>query len=193
MDRNKFDGMQVLEQIDYINSRLSEGETLRDITNDISIARSTLRDRFIKENYIFNKSNNTYSKSNDKSIIKVSNDNMTHSSSSRPKRINNNKKELQSIEEFNNIKSDLTELINNKAELLEMLKDYKNHTNVIDIPMLDINSLPGEMQKDITTKSFKVYKPVYSLFDKLCKDYVSIKKQDIVSLALLEFYNRYKK
>jgi hypothetical protein len=184
--------MTVLEQIEYINSNLAEGKTITKICESIGIGRTTIRDRFIKSGFIYSKENNSYSTSNDKNITKVINENnITHDS--RPKPINNNKNELQSIKEFNNIKNDLTELINNKDELLEMLKDYKNHTNVIDIPMLDINTLPGEMQKNILTKSIKVYKPIYDLFDKLCNQYNSIKKQDLVSLALYEFYLKYKK
>ena len=189
MDRTKFDSMQVLEQINYINSKLTEGNTITKICGAIGIGRTTIRDRFIKENYIFNKTNNTYNKSDDKSMTKVINE-------SAPNKNNTivnikNAYELQSIKDFNNIKDDMTELINNKDELLEMLKDYKSHTNVTDISQLNINNLPQEMQKDISTKSFKVYTPAFELFDKLCKEYSSIKKQDIVSLALYEFYLKY--
>lgn len=192
LDRIAFDNMQIPEQIEYINTQLADGKTLREITSNINIARSTLRDRFFKEGYNYNKAANTYLKLDDKSIIKVSSDDSaSHKNNTFVSNKDNEK--LQSIEDFNKIKNDLIELINNKNDILQMLNEYKSNTKIIDIPQLDINSLPGEMQKDITTKSVKVYEPIYKLFDAICKDYNSIKKQDLISLALLEFYNKYKK
>lgn len=74
-----------------------------------------------------------------------------------------------------------------------MLKNYKNNIPIDDIPELNINFLPKDLQKNITNKSIKIYNPIYKLFDEICCQYGSFKKQDIISLALLEFYNKYKK
>lgn len=203
MDRTDFDKLEVQDQVIYINKQLGEGSTLRDIASNLNIARSTLRDRFKKIGYIYNKKLNTYSnsninneyyKNNTKVIDKepVKKQNTLEIESYKSNTIVSNK-ESQSIKEFNNLKKEVLELINNKDIILEMIKDYKSNTKIIDIPQLDINNLPVEMQKDITTKSIKVYKPIYNLFNKLCEEYSSIKKQDLISLALYEFYIRYKK
>ena len=69
MDRIKFDNLNVLEQIDYINNKITEGNTITKICEAIGIGRTTIRDRFIKEGYIFNKIDNIYI--NDKSSAKV--------------------------------------------------------------------------------------------------------------------------
>jgi uncharacterized protein YerC len=191
LNRVDFDNMQVLDQIEHINNKIAEGNTITKICEAIGIGRTTIRDRFIKENYIFDKIKNAYNKSDDKSMIKVINEKVPHKSNTIVTIKDN--KDLQSMDDFNNIKTDLLELIQNKDDLMKMLKDYKNHTNVIDVPQMDINTLPGEMQKDIMTKSLKVYEPIYKLFDDLCSQYNSVKKQDLVSLALYEFYNKYKK
>ena len=52
----------------------------------------------------------------------------------------------------------------------------------------------AEDKRDIINKSIKIYGPVYKLFDEVCTNYPSYKKkQDLISIALLEFCNRYKK
>lgn len=192
LDRIAFDNMKVLDQINYINNKLKEGYSLTKTCETIGINRKTISKRFAKENYIFDKAANIYMESNYKSMTKVkSNDNTSHKSNTIV--VNKDKKNLQSIQDFNKIKNDLLELINNKHEILQMLKDYKSNTKIIEVPLLDINTLPGEMQKYITTKTIKVYEPIYSLFDELCKNYNSIKKQDLISLALYEFISKYKK
>lgn len=190
LDRIEFDSMQVLNQINYINSQLKSSYTLTKICQNIGIGRTTIRDRFLKEGYTYNKELNTYI--NDKSITEVNIDkNISHKNNTI---VNNNSiNDLHSIQDFNNIKNDLLELIKNKDDIMLMLSNYKSNHNVIEIPQLDINNLPEEMQKSITTKSIKIYEPVYNLFNDLCKSYSSIKKQDLISLALYEFYNRYKK
>lgn len=211
----------MLSQLEYVNNELTKGNTLTKICESVGIGRTTIRDRFLIESYRFNKTNNTYEY--DKSIIKVLknhvkgqlelfNDNESFTTSySNEKILPPNKSiaivnkqlqnknvaktdtEVQGLADFNNIKNDLLDLVQNKDDLMEMLKNYKSTINVIDVPQLDINTLPQNLQRDITTKSVKLYSPVYYSFDKLCKAYSSIKKQDLISLALFEFTNKYKK
>lgn len=193
MNRVQFDNMQVLEQIDYINNKLAEGKTITKICESIPIGRTTVRDRFKRIGYLFIQIENKYIKSSYKNITKVNDisykNNTIVNDAAELKNINNSK----DIQDFNNIKKDILELVNIKDDLFQMLNDYKNHINVIEINKLDINDLPINLQENITTKSIKVYEPIYNEFDELCKEYSSIKKQDIVSLALYEFIKRYKK
>lgn len=220
LERVEFDRLEVLSQLEYINTELTKGNTLTKICEAIGVARTTIRDRFLKECYSFNKTNNTYEY--DKSIIKVKNhvngqmvffedtpESITFTASdSNKKPLQPNKsidiisEKLQSkgvaktnteLQEIKIMKTDMIDWMQNKEDILEMLKNYKSNINVIDVPQLDINALPQALQKNITTKSVKLYSPVYDSFDKLCKAYSSIKKQDLISLALFEFTNKYKK
>lgn len=183
MDRNDFDKLDITGQINYINGELIKGSTLTKICKNINIGRTTIRDRFVKGGYVFNKEKNQYIKdSNDKSNSKIIHEKHIVSS-------NNSK----AVIEFNSIKNDLLQLIENKEDILKIVNEYKNKSKVIDIPELNINDIPSNMQKDITTRSLKIYDPIYKLFNNLCNKYSSIKKQDLISLALLEFCNKYKK
>ncbi|WMJ79876.1 hypothetical protein RBU49_13520 [Clostridium sp. MB40-C1] len=95
------------------------------------------------------------------------------------------------VEEILNLKKDLLDLLKIKNDLVDMCKYYKNNINVIEVTELNINNIPEELQKKIVTKSIKVYDPIYKQFDKLCSNYPGIKKQDMISLCMLEFINKY--
>lgn len=183
MNRAEFDKLDFTGQVNYINEELIKGLTLTKICKNINIGRTTIRDRFVKDGYSFSKEKNQYLKdSNDKSNCKVIHENNI---------VQNNKS--KAVIEFNSIKNDLLQLLENKDDILKIVKEYKNKSKVIDIPELNINDIPSNMQKDITTRSLKIYDPIYKLFNNLCNKYSSIKKQDLISLALLEFCNKYKK
>lgn len=207
LERIEFDDLEVLVQLEYINNELVKGNTVTRACEAVGIGRSTISERFIKEGYKFSKISNRYiyDKNNIKARKKqvpgqMDINDLPKSQSHTGTAVVNKQLDSQDIvkveielQEFKSIKTDILELLEKKNELLEMLKNYESKTNIIDIPQLDINTLPQDLQRDIITKSIKLYNPIYESFDKLCKSYSSIKKQDLVSLALLEFTNKYKK
>ena len=60
MNKTEFNNLDVLEQIEYINKNLLEGNTLTNVCKNIGIGRSTIRDRFKKVSYEYNKNINQY-------------------------------------------------------------------------------------------------------------------------------------
>lgn len=88
--------------------------------------------------------------------------------------------------------NNLSEWIDNKDDLLEMLKNWKCNSKEIDESTLNITKLPEDMNRTIITKSMKVSEPIYKLFSNVCSKHDNYKKQDLLSLALYEFCNRYK-
>lgn len=190
MTKDEFNNLEVLKQLDYINSLLEKGKSLRNMGEDLQISKSTFRSRFLKIGYTLNKDKNQYC--NDNTVViqsqsKIIKTPQVHTEPVVEPTNEHNTKVLQKYEK------DIIELISRKNDILEMLKNYKNNTHVDDIPELNINFLPNDLQKNITNKSIKIYNPIYKLFDEICSQYGSLKKQDIISLALLEFYNKYKK
>ena len=59
MKKDEFNELDIKEQIDYINQKL-EKETLTNICKEIKISRSTIRERFLKQGYIFDKDQSKY-------------------------------------------------------------------------------------------------------------------------------------
>ncbi|MBU3112541.1 DNA-binding protein [Clostridium lacusfryxellense] len=189
MTKEEFNNLNVLEQLGYINDLLEEGKSLRNISSSLGMSKTTFRERFTKIGYLYDANTGQYAKSNTLDI-------QIHQDNTKvpQKSIMSNKGYIREIElkELQKYKYDLIELVNHKDDILEMLENYKNSSNVI-ASQFDIDNLPKDLQKDIINKSVKVYKPVYKLFNELCKSYSGYKKQDLVSVALLEFYNKYKK
>ena len=190
MTKIEFNKLEILMQLKYINSLLKEGKSLRSISSDLNMSKTTFRDRFAKIGYVHNPDTKQYCKDNTLAI--QSHRNITKTPQKTIKQVvepvkKDDTKVLQKYED------DLIELINRKDDILKMLKNYKSNTTIIDIPQLNISSLPQDMQKDITNRSIKIYNPVYKLFDEVCSQYGGIKKQDLISLALYEFTTRYMK
>ncbi|SFB38417.1 hypothetical protein [Clostridium frigidicarnis] len=74
MNRDEFNMLNVEQQVNYINSRLDEDLTLRDvIERELNLPRSTIRNRFTRNKYVFNKRANKYIKNSEVKDSKVKN------------------------------------------------------------------------------------------------------------------------
>ncbi|RDY22392.1 DUF4250 domain-containing protein, partial [Romboutsia maritimum] len=62
MNKDKFNNLDVMEQVEYINSLLENKRSLTSISKDLSIGRSTISERFKKIGYKYNKQLNQYIK-----------------------------------------------------------------------------------------------------------------------------------
>lgn len=59
MEKEEFNKLKIKSQIEYINKKLNEN-SLTKICKDMNISRSTIRKRFLKQGYEFNKIYNKY-------------------------------------------------------------------------------------------------------------------------------------
>ncbi|WP_461207644.1 DNA-binding protein [Clostridium sp. DL1XJH146] len=193
MNRSNFDNLDTLGQIKYINQLLLNGDSLRIISTQLHISKTTIRDRFKKIGYSFDSATRQYTKQYDKNNIKVLQTHKTEENKSQKNNTLINKdNSSKEMHDFINMKDDLIELINVKENILDMLKNYENNTIALNSTQIDINIIPGVFKSNIVTKSIKVYKPIFDEFTALCEKNKGIKKQDMISLALFEFISKYK-
>lgn len=101
-------------------------------------------------------------------------------------------KEIQSIPKNTlQLPYELNELLSLTGELKEMVSWYRKqtNTNIIELPEININitKLGGE----VVTRSFKIYKEVAEDFSNFADSRKETQK-DLISLALLEFIQKYK-
>lgn len=74
MNRDEFNMLNVGQQVNYINSRLDEDLTLRYvIERELNLPRSTIRNRFTRNKYVFNKRANKYIKNSEVKYSKLKN------------------------------------------------------------------------------------------------------------------------
>lgn len=190
MNKTEFNSLDVMEQIEYINKSLLNGNTLTNICKSIGIGRSTIRDRFEKVSYKYNKSINQY-----ESIIEI-----IEAETIAPAGENEPIKEdiTPVIQQSSNLvvgtdNEILTSLINNyddmNIKLNEMYNWYKlqSSNKVVQTEKFKVDDFEG----DIVVRSYKLYEPIQKDFLEFCKRNNKYKVQDILSQALKEFLDKY--
>lgn len=60
MNKKLFNSLTIIEQINYFNQKLKNGLNITQICSEINISYNTIRDRFSKNFYIYNKLSNQY-------------------------------------------------------------------------------------------------------------------------------------
>ena len=191
MNKKEFNSLDVMQQIKYINSQLIEGNTLTNVCKSIGIGRSTIRDRFKKVSYEYNKTINQY-----ESIIEI----IEAIEPALPAGASEPIKEdiTPVIQQSSNLvvgtdNEILTSLINNyddmNIKLNEMYNWYKlqSSNKVVQTEKFKVDDFEG----DIVVRSYKLYEPIQKDFLEFCKRNNKYKVQDILSQALKEFLDKY--
>ena len=191
MDRNKFDKLEAMEQIEYINNKLIEGNTVTNVCKSIGIGRSTIRDRFKKLSYEYDKSTNQYECIVEIIEVGASNPIIDKTNIIIENMPNTQESSLKVVGTDNEILTDIiTNYDDNLKKLNEMYNWYKlqSSNKVVETDKLKIDDFEG----DIVVRSYKLYEPIQQEFTDFCKVNNKYKVQDILSQALKEFLDKYK-
>ena len=191
MNKTEFNNLDVLEQIEYINKNLLEGNTLTNVCKNIGIGRSTIRDRFKKVSYEYNKNINQY-----ESIVEII-EAETVAPAGASELIKEDVKPV--IQQSSNLVAGtdneiLTSLINNyddmNNKLNEMYNWYKlqSSNKVVQTEKFKVDDFEG----DIVVRSYKLYEPIQREFLEFCKKNNKYKVQDILSQFIKEGLEKYK-
>ena len=192
MNKIQFNSLETIDQIQYINKKLIEGNTVTKVCEAIGIGRSTIRDRFKKVGYEYNKSTNQY-----ESIIEImeSVEPVTPTGVTEP--INEDITPV--VQESSNLvvgtdNQILTSLINNYDDmnnrLNEMYNWYKlqSSNKVVDAEKFKVDDFEGE----IVVRSYKLYEPIQKEFLDFCKKNNKYKVQDILCQFIKEGIEKYR-
>ena len=195
MNKTEFNKLEVIEQIKYINKKLLEGNTLTNLCKSIGVGRSTIRDRFKKVSYEYNKTVNQY-----ESIVEI----VESIESVLPAASNEAKKEDKNIIIQESSKKVVgTESYKNNEVLINMINSYDENLNklneIYDWYKLQSSNKVVQTEKfkvddfegDVVVRSYKLYESVQQEFLEFCKSNNKYKVQDILSQALKEFLEKY--
>ncbi|EGT5475385.1 TPA: DUF5320 domain-containing protein [Clostridioides difficile] len=146
MGKEEFNKLKVKDQVEYINKKL-ENKTLTEVCKDIKISRSTVRERFLKRGYLFDKNNNKYVYDSD-----VNN---------KPIKENKCKNDTKVLEEKIQVLESKIEAIenrlNNKSSSASIKKfEGKQYQDVIDFMKMFKKSLVN-FAKKIQIIRYKIY------------------------------------
>ena len=181
MNKDTFNNLDIEKQVEYINNRLSDNNSsITSVCNELGIGRSTIRDRFKKHGYEYNKELKQYVY-NQLSEVAITVDN-TDVVQCNTDTVN----EVITITDIE-IKNNILELANNYTDIMNMLEDYRRRTSVIKQQIiLDIE----EAESKLTT--LRVNSKVLNDFNKFCDDNKQYRKIDLISQALKNFMEQHK-
>lgn len=187
MNKDKFNKLTILEQIDFINSQINNN-SITSVCKKIGVGRSTVRDRFKKANYSYSKELNKYTYIEPKENLKELKDQDNRCITSDT--YNNSNTNIvednyvssilkKSDEDFQN---NIIDLVNNYDTLKEIIELHKRNTSVIKQQIIiDLDNSENKLT------SLRINKTILDKFNEFCEKNKQFTKVDLVSQALKDF------
>ena len=174
MDKQQFDNMELLEQIQYINNNIGT-ESLTKYCDSLGLNRSTISKRFKSIGYFFNKKLNRYISTNDTTDVQQ------------------NSTEYVTIEQYRALEGRIkaVEELYRTIGTTEIQQQYNNSTTKYQ---QNNNSNTIKFYKgDVVVRAYRIDEEVYRRFKAYTDDNKQYKISDIISTALEDFLNNYSK
>lgn len=162
MNKDKFNKLEVKDQIEFINKEL-ENKSLTKISEEIKVARKTIRNRFEKKGYTYDKQSNKYRLEANKE-----DSNNTINTKVLLERMKGLERQIKTLED--------------EFKLIKDRPKTKEHKE-IDIKMLD-----GET----VSRCYRLNKEIQKEFTSFCKQNSRYKVQDILATAIIEYMDKHK-
>ena len=186
-----FYSLNVKEKVKFINELMSQYGSLTKACKNANLSKGTVSSNFLTHGYVFSKILNRYVPAEQKEIQ----ENFFKEEEEKDVEIVINKKYVEGLEEkinkFTTIADDLNHLLKMKPDVEEVVKNFHLNRNLIEFPELKMAT--HRMKGNVSTKTFKIYDDILSMFNDVVVENPQFKLQDIVSQALLEFATKYKK
>lgn len=203
MTKDEFLKLDKSDMITYLNDKLNEGQTVIRIREDLGIGEKKLQ-KVIKEiGYKYNQKVRQYVVDNN-SITKVILKNETASDEIKIDLITDIQEQDNTLVIPNNFEQQWTELIKFKNSMMYIEDDikeviraykqgyYKGNTDVIEVIQQEGITI-REFQDDIKATTIKLHNESLYAWNKFCDKYKQYSKQDLLSMALEEYINKYDK
>ena len=167
MNKEEFNKLEIVEQVEYINRELSKGKSIRGISEEIGIAKSTIRDRFKRIGYIYNKELNIYKLEEVNNIVEK------EEALEEPQNVIAEEKEEIDI----NTLFSLYQGLERRIEALECIRERE-----------DINII--QFNENAINRTYRIYESVQAEFKEFCRRNSKYTVTDIISTALAEYMER---
>ena len=179
MDINKFNSLDIKDKIDYINKRLIQGDTVIRIREDIGISEKVLQKEVKKFGYKYNQKLKQYISTTAPTTTKNDTYVVDKTTSVVP-----------------NINTDMINYLEDNFEILkefiERVKATTESTTESTTHNIEIN-LVDDKHLSTKPKSIRINEFVYREWQEFCNENKYYSKQDLISMALKNYMNKYKK
>ncbi|MGL5765422.1 MAG: hypothetical protein ACRCX8_07260 [Sarcina sp.] len=136
IDKSTFNKLNIKEQVNVFNALLRKHRNIKGVCKIINISYSTIRDRFTKGNYIFNKFSNQYE------ITDLYEENSSELEKKIEEVINKlDKKESNPLHEFNKFNQDSNVVIRSFRVHENVLDDFVKYCENTNLKQYDVISL----------------------------------------------------
>lgn len=215
MNKIQFNTLKLKEQIQYFNERIKDIGNNAKVCKELDINESTIRTRFNKHGYKLNKEKTAYiyfdntivnkNKFNN-SIAKPNKNNHNNAMVKKENRTNeysksaNNHSNIMANHPNNEIDNhDITEVIKEikdiisiKDDILKIVKLYNEGKLVFNNKHIQIDKNRIKDTKGVT-KAIKIYPGILDEFKGFCNKYSEFKIMDLLSMAMIEYMDKYDK
>lgn len=211
MNKKEFIGLKTNQQLEYVNAQLKSGLSLRSLSANLEISKTTIRDRFKKINYKFDADKRQYIIDDD-SITTVNSTMMTDviydkSHTNGIHNVNETSvihikgKEIKSKDNSHtliinhNLESNIISLAEKHDKIIEVLNWFENdksRTNVIEVIQGIKINLPPEENKEFRT-TVRLNDVVWEMFKTFCTENKEFTQKDLHSMALIDYMEKHKK
>jgi len=184
------------DQLKILNDLLSDGLTVKEVRANLGIGEKALQKIIKEKGYKYDQKQKKYISNTE--VVKSNTNNGSIEKYTNNQGYQNNTPVTFRSEEYHK----LLEMIKNYDEMTRKLKQMDQvyewyekkilDENVIDIEIPKLEIPDNSEQKEIVTRSFKLYADVNKDFKNFCNK-SNYKAQDIVSVALREFLGKYDK
>jgi len=190
LDKIQFNNLMIMDQLNYINTKL-KNDTLRTICEEIKIGRTTVRDRLTKNGYIFDKDLKQYIKNSEykrnTTICEVA---VTSSKQEVPR---SEYKPTTNIFNTKEAKNKMLDLLEKHNDIEEMLKWYHDQKNIIEVDLNELKINGDKLVGDVKITTVRLYSEVWEHFREFIEENKQFKSMDLISMAMVEYMDRYKK
>lgn len=179
MEINK-DNIHKLVQYMNIELKNNPKATVNKLADKLGVKQSTFKTWVHRAGYQFDYKNRCYTKDIQKDKV--------YEEVAITKEIEKYESLMQSLNNDINIDS-LKELVNLIEPIKELIQEYNKSKNIIDVKPIELN--PRSIT-EVKQKLFKVDKDVLEKWEKFVSEHKQYKVQNLVSMALEEFIEKYK-
>ncbi|TCO76482.1 hypothetical protein [Marinisporobacter balticus] len=192
MDRESFNLLVIEKQVKAFNELLKK-RSIRKTCKELKIGKTTIRNRFEKNDYVFNREENQYIK-NDQNMKEQKE---MESNIKITKKEEGVKENTNTVKRKKEIKSNINiteEMYQQWIEIVDMREDLKAIVNIwkeqatTSIRSLNIKKFDGNLY----VKSIKLYEEVLEGFNEFVDGHRELKQQEIINQALWEFLEKYR-
>ncbi|MBO0558979.1 DUF4250 domain-containing protein [Clostridium botulinum] len=190
-----FKELPLNKQVEFINKELKNSDiSLKKVCQKFGLNKKKINDKFSKIGYEYNAEDRAYTKVVliQKSNKSISNIEYKEIEANKAVEGNLNILDTNRLKNIENALKEVKELIEIKEEIKEVIQKYNKDKNVIDVVgkqelKIDFSKFEGEVKG----RYVKVYGNINEDWIKFCKKNKQFNIQDLYSLALLEFMEKY--